>query len=91
MGTYKFNINGQEIAAISNGINLSCIFNHKGQEYLADITVRSDRDFQTELIIFKTTNGQFSFVDALGVCSGLNIGFDWESLKTCVEDFIKFN
>ena len=88
VGTYRFLLNSQEIEAHSDGCNLGCLFNVKGQEYLADITINN---YSPELVIFKTKNGRFSFEDALGVCYGLNVGFDFDSLRECVEDFVNNN
>lgn len=74
-----------------------CFFTHKGQEYIADLTIRTDlgwitgQDFTIECIIFKAVDHQITFENALGVCYGLNCEYSADAVRRCVEDFIDNN
>ena len=63
------------------------LFYHKGQEYLASQCFRMD-GYYTECVIFKTTNGQFTFEDALGEYRKIDVELTRESLIDCIEEFI---
>ena len=63
-----------------------CVFEHKGQEYLADITIMPD--YETECMIFKSHGGQFTFEDAMGVYTNYDVDFSPEGLEECIRDFI---
>lgn len=70
------------------GLGWQCLFEHKGQEYLASLTIRSDRNYCVECIIFKAVDKQITFENALGVCYGLNCDYSPDAVRECVEDFI---
>lgn len=63
------------------------LFYHKGQEYLASQCFRKDGNY-TECVIFKTTNGQITFKDALGEYRKIDVELTRESLIDCIEEFV---
>ena len=70
----------------ADGRGFCCIFFHKGQEYFADLTIMPD--WETECMIFKSHNGQFSFADALGEYCKCGIDLSPDALRECIEEFI---
>ena len=75
-------------------LGFCCIFEHKGQEYLASLILQTAyADFYgSECVIFKSKNRQIaSFEDALGVCMMRNIDLSPAGLVDCVTDFIQWH
>lgn len=70
-------------------INITRIFTHEGQEYLADITVRTDKDYRSECAIFKSEGGQFTFDTAIPLYLKMDVGLDYGALNECIAEFIE--
>ena len=64
-----------------------CVFTHKGQEYLADITLNMD-DWAPEVMIFKSRGGQFTLSDARGVYKNTDVDFSPAALEDCILEFV---
>lgn len=74
------------------GGGFDCIFFHNGQEYLGSLIFQTAySEWFVECIIFKTTNGQFSFEDALGVCQWRDCELSADALRERIEDFCSCN
>ena len=69
-------------------LGFCCLFFIGSQEYLGSLIIRSDLGYETECVIFKTTNGQFTFEDALGECMMRGVEYSQDALRECVTDFI---
>ena len=65
------------------------IFNHSGQEYLADITIRTDKDYRTECAIFKSKGGQFTFDDAIPLYLKIDVAISSDALDECIAEFVE--
>lgn len=76
------------------GLNVGYIIVYNGQEYLADITVRTDKDYRTEFAVFKTKNQQIVFDGkgwpSLPIYTEKDVTMDFESLEQCIERAIDF-
>lgn len=76
------------------GLNVGYIIVYNGQEYLADITVRTDKDYRTEFAVFKTKNQQIVFDEtgwpSLPIYTEMDVMMDFESLEQCIERAIDF-
>lgn len=76
------------------GLNVGYIIVYKGQEYLADITVRTDKDYCTEFAVFKTKNQQIVFdesgLPSLPIYTEMDVTMNFESLEQCIERAIDF-
>ena len=70
-------------------MNVAYLIDYKGQEYLVDITYRSDMDYRTECAIFKTENAQFTFEDALPLYRKMDVDWSYDALEECIDEFIK--
>lgn len=66
---------------------LCCIFNHGGQEYLADICIVPGQTY-TECMIFKSEDRQVTLKNADGVYCKRNIPVTEAQLTSCIEEFI---
>lgn len=69
-------------------MNITKIFNHNGQEYLADITIRSDKDYRTECAIFKSKDRQVTFDNAIQLYLKMDVDLTYDELERCVTEFI---
>lgn len=76
------------------GINVGYIIVYKEQEYLADITIRTDKDYRTEFAIFKTKNQQIVFDEtgwpSLPIYTEMDVRMDYESLEQCIDRAIEY-
>lgn len=76
------------------GLNVGYIIVYNGQEYLADITVRTDKDYRTEFAVFKTKNQQIVFDEtgwpSLPIYTEMDVMMNFESLDQCIERAIDF-
>lgn len=68
-------------------INITRVFEYGGQEYLADITVRTDLN-RTEFAVFKSKDGQFTFDDAIPLYSKRDVALSTEALTRGIAEFI---
>lgn len=78
----------------SFGFNVGYIIVYNGQEYLADITVRTDKNYRTEFMMFKTKNQQIVFDErgwpSLPIYVEMDVTMNFESLEQCIERAIDF-
>lgn len=79
-----------EILDIQTCPNCGYLIRHNNQEYIADITCRSDIDYRTEFAVFKAIDGQITFENALPIYKIMDVGFDFGALEKCIQEFIKY-
>lgn len=75
----------------------SCIFYHKNQEYLADVTFMDADNFlghpypYTECAIFKSVDRQLTFENAIPLYCKQDVDVSKETLSDCIHEFIENN
>lgn len=69
--------------------NVGYVIEVNGQEYIADITTRNDKDYRTEFCVFKSVNQQITFDNALPIFMKEDVGMDYSTLEECIDEFIK--
>lgn len=65
----------------------ACIFEYKGQEYLADVCVRRDL-LDTECAIFKSVDRQITFENGLPLYCKQRVPLTECALRDCINEFI---
>lgn len=74
---------------VAGGLNVGYVIEVNGQEYIADITVRTDKDYCTEFAVFKSVDQQITFENALPVFVKEDVEMTYESLEKCIDEFIE--
>lgn len=69
--------------------NVGYVIEVNGQEYIADITIRTDKDYCTEFAVFKSVDQQITFENALPVFVKEDVEMSYESLEKCIDEFIE--
>lgn len=69
--------------------NVGYVIEVNGQEYIADITIRTDKDYCTEFAVFKSVDQQITFENALPVFAKEDVEMSYESLEKCIDEFIE--
>ena len=72
-----------------NGANCGYVIEYNGQEYIADITARSDMDYRTEFAVFKSVDQQITFDNAIPIFRKMDVGMDFGTLNECIWEFIE--
>lgn len=72
----------------NGGMNVGYVFEHQGQEYIGDITVRTDRDYTTEFAVFKSVDRQITFSNAIPMFTKKNVDMDYKTCKRYIQEFI---
>ena len=78
-----------KILDTANGINCGYVIEYDGQEYIADITVRSDMNYRTEFAVFKSVDRQITLDNAIPIFRKMDVSMDFESLDKCIQEFIQ--
>ena len=82
----KYTIKNKTVAG---GLNVGYVIEVNGQEYIADITIRTDKDYCTEFAVFKSVDQQITFENALPVFVKEDVEMSYESLEKCIDEFIE--
>jgi hypothetical protein len=82
----KYNIINKTVAGCGN---VGYVIEVNDQEYIADITVRTDKDYCTEFAVFKSVDQQITFANALPLYTKQNVEMTYESLEKCIDEFIE--
>ena len=69
--------------------NVGYVIEVNGQEYIADITIRTDKDYCTEFAVFKSVDQQITFENALPIFVKEDVEMSFESLEKCIDEFIE--
>jgi len=81
-----------ELKIERHGRGFSCLFEHKGREYIGSLIWQEayGRGF-VECIIFKAVDRQITFENALGECMMRGCTFSKDALRERIEDFVAWN
>ena len=71
------------------GANCGYVIEYNGQEYIADITVRTDMDYRTEFAVFKSVDQQITFDNAIPIFQKMDVRMDFGTLEKCIAEFIE--
>ena len=74
---------------VGGGRNCGYVIEVNGQEYIADITHRFDKDYRTEFCVFKSVDQQITFDNALPIFMKEDVSMDFRTLEECIEEFIE--
>ena len=74
--------------SVGGDLNVGYVIEYNGQEYIADITVRTDLDYITEFTVFKSVGQQITFDNAIPIYRKEDVGMDFNSLECCIDEFI---
>lgn len=85
MGKYDYAIIGE---IWNGGINVGYVFEYNGQEYIGDITTRTDLDYINEFAVFKSVDRQITFDNAIPLFRKLDVSKDYASCKEYIQEFI---
>lgn len=69
--------------------NIGYVIEVNGQQYIADITIRKDKDYRSEFCVFKSVNQQITFDNALPIFIKEDVNMDYSTLEECIDEFIK--
>ena len=71
------------------GANVGYLIEYNGQEYITDITIRTDKEYRTEFAVFKSVDRQITFENAIPIYCKMDVAMDFEELKKCIDEFIE--